>query len=783
MITLPASFPVDGYTPFGYLDNPAHSAVSNRSGVVRSVPPLGFGFWARTLPWAYGDGLERHLSYLSFLRLSVCIDNASFNTSADFTKNQVELVSRYHTKTLLSYDWQFGEVVFSARYFLANENALVCVLEAHSTSSQAKPVTVHATNVYGSPGHRYWGRDGALSQPDRLSDAAISKIWAYGDVFVLTAGQPNQAYKATGFGREWQQWVENNDLSSNPGAVIYFSRGQDHLYTTLSYTLNIPASGTTSLVVCLARGVNTASAKQAAAQAIKSAASTAARQLAEDESFYSNAPLLSGDWPAAWKHGWIYDLETLRMTIRPPVGIYKHHWDGMQVHTPRSVLGEMSLDAFVLSYADCALAKEVIYGTFADAPAANVPCTREDGSMNMISESGAECGTAPNWGLPFLTIQSIYLRDHDDAWIRQLYPLLKAYLEWWLANRTDADGWFHADCSWESGQDGSKRFLSDTEGGTATFVRTVDIEAAVTHAMHTMAFYAQIAGSPEDQERWRLMAQEHTRRVQAMFYDGWFRDVDSRTGQPIFLTDYYDIMMLYPLALQQATPQQVAAVRPQLAYFQAHPQYWLEWPAFVQSLVEAAWTAGERLLAAQVLVDIGNRIYARTDARAVPEPLEFNAASLADQYGFRIPGVAGEYWPLSLEGDIYPGGECYGWGATLPLFVIRSIIGFREAAHPDEECFHLAPALPAALFEPGKSYGVTNLQYRGSTNDVLYTLQADGKMLVRLTCRLASPRIVNLVDEAGLLLAQAKDPAKDVHLTFSMMPGQVVSVRFTPLMV
>jgi len=44
-------FPADDYVPFGYLDNPSHSAVFNRSGILRSVPPLGFGYWARRLPW------------------------------------------------------------------------------------------------------------------------------------------------------------------------------------------------------------------------------------------------------------------------------------------------------------------------------------------------------------------------------------------------------------------------------------------------------------------------------------------------------------------------------------------------------------------------------------------------------------------------------------------------------------------------------------------------------------------------------------------------------------
>ena len=51
------------------------------------------------------------------------------------------------------------------------------------------------------------------------------------------------------------------------------------------------------------------------------------------------------------------------MNIRPPVGIYRHHWDAMQVHTPRVVLGESAIDSMCLSYADMELAKDVLLGT------------------------------------------------------------------------------------------------------------------------------------------------------------------------------------------------------------------------------------------------------------------------------------------------------------------------------------------------------------------------------------------------------------------------------------
>src|SRR5690606_16581416 len=143
-----------------------------RSGVIRTVPPMGFGWWARSMPWPYGMDVERPVSYLSFLHLSVAVGDAAppdaadlavFHAADDFKARGVPLVSRYHTKTMMSYDWSYGGVSVSARYFLAHEHALVCILEVENTGAAARRVTVHATNIYGYPGHMYWGRDGVTS--------------------------------------------------------------------------------------------------------------------------------------------------------------------------------------------------------------------------------------------------------------------------------------------------------------------------------------------------------------------------------------------------------------------------------------------------------------------------------------------------------------------------------------------------------------------------------------------------------------------------------------------
>ena len=123
-------FPKGDYTPFGYLDNPYHTAIINRSGIIRSVPPIGFGFWAVDLPWPYanGLGLKRYPNYLSFLHLSICCGDLLLHQSNDFKENNIKLFSSYHTKSMMSYDFILEGVKFSASYFLKGENSIICLL-------------------------------------------------------------------------------------------------------------------------------------------------------------------------------------------------------------------------------------------------------------------------------------------------------------------------------------------------------------------------------------------------------------------------------------------------------------------------------------------------------------------------------------------------------------------------------------------------------------------------------------------------------------------------------
>ncbi|MFQ5759062.1 MAG: trehalase family glycosidase, partial [Candidatus Bathyarchaeia archaeon] len=718
---------------------------------------------------SYGGGVRDHINYISFLQMNIAIDDKRFLTSEDFEKNGIELVSKYHTKHVMSYDWKYETVDFSLKFFLPRENSLACLVEMKNSGEDEKNVFIHATNVYGLWEIPWWGSDGLAARYSRKADASVSKIWAYGDVFVLGSNLKSIAHKSTGSEKQWEKWLCENDMSCIEGTSIH---GLGPMRTIQTYKLTVPSKGLVTALFYLSRGRNEMWAIRELKTALLEMIPNLKKQLAKDEEFWSKCPMLEGDWPKTWKHGWVYDWETLRMNIREPIGIYKHHWDAMQVHSPRVVLGETSLDTMMLSYADPDLAKETLYGTFADALMPNVPCSREDGSVNMIAADGSECGTAPNWGFPFHVIRSIYERTLDDEWIKKFYPHLKAFIEWWLQNRTDKDGWFHCKCSWESGQDGSKRFFipSHDPGGVAEFVRTVDVEASIAEAMRNMEMFAKAVDMPEDQEYWRKLAKRRVKTTQEMFVDGWFRDFDARTNQPLILKDYYDIMMLAPLTCGIATPEQMEAIKPKFQYFKKNPRHWLEWPSFIFPFSEAAWNAGLRMFISEILADIADRIYPRTDARTVL------FKDRDKPFSYRVPGVANEFWPLR---EIPAGGENYGWGATLPINIIRNIIGFRETGNLSETEFFLAPAISNRLAEPGKKYTITNLHYREVTSKVTYEVKDADKIKVTLEYRSKQPKAVTVSDSSSSTVLVQKEKKNRGAISFKGVNGGVYMVNFS----
>lgn len=714
-----SEFPQGRYTPFGYIDNRHHAWVLNKAGVFRAnEKKLGFD-------WKFPDRGADNYSW--DLAIAAELGNRVLLSRDDFRKEGIEAVSEYHSSNLMSYDWQTDGLSFSYRFLQVTEHSLGTLVEISNSGKDEKLIKIHAFASYTLGRVPWWGRDGVTGSYLPQDDVLTMKCFAYGTVIMIGSD-----HKSTSHGviETEEQFLKSIQGVAKPleSAYVLYPRP---LHGFLTYELKIAPGSKSEIWICLAKGVNGDVASKELAIALKAARKSMARKLKDDDAFWSRCPRLVGDWPQWWKNGWVYDFETQRMNSRPPIGIYKHPWDAMQIQIPRSVLAETSIDALTLSYADEELAKEEFIGVFADAIAPNVPCAREDGSVNMIAADGSECGTGPQWCFPFHSIHSVYQRIGDKKWLAKLYPYLRSYLEWWLKHRTDEDGWIVFKCSWESGQDASKRFLIEqkTGGETTEFVRTVDGQASMAESCRIIELYARWLGlGRKEEQRWQSLAREYSERTRKMFDGNWFRDMHRDTGQPIIIKDYYDIMMLSPIMCGVATSEQTRLMKPMFKHFVEDAQFWTEWASFFYQFCETVWNAGDRLFLADAIQKVADRVYRHWDSRQLRPKLS-------------MPGVSAEVWSLDGGG----GSEGYGWGATMPTQIIRGIIGFRELFDTEEPAFVIAPSMHGSFMASGKRYGIERLHFRGLDLNLWYEVLGDDRLSVSIIYASRKPVSLTLI--------------------------------------
>ncbi|MFD2080562.1 hypothetical protein SAMN05421678_10795 [Actinopolymorpha cephalotaxi] len=686
------SFPLDDYTPYGYLDVPEHTRRLTPKGVLRSRD-VGFGWHFPALATSYGGRRETY-------RTSVRVGMDGALALADFD----DVASPYHSKDLVRFVAERGPAHFEAEFVVVGSDVVAAFVDV--TSRRHTTVRVDYTRLVGAD--HGWGESGLVGRRD--GDLVVLQGFEDGEAFALTvvpadgdglgaaAGLPELVAGVTADSAEADRWTADGTQGglAEPVTVL----GEPGQEVTLSAVVTVPAAGRHELLVLLSRGRTADEAADRLADARDIAARVRGTRVRSDGAFWSRAPRLTGDWPAHWRRGLVYDLETLRMMVKPPVGIYHHVWDGMQIQAPRVVLGEAAIDALLLSYADPRLAQELLLGVFADAPLANVPCSREDGTYNMVSADGSVCGTGPQWGYPWPVVRHLFAAHPDEAWLARIYPPMAAYLDWWLAHRRDADGWLVHACSWESGQDLSPRFGDQPLGGghPAWSVRPVDLQATFADAAATMADLAGVLGRDEDVHRWQGLATEFAERTDRLWTGERYADVDARTGRA---TEVDDVMLLAPLALGQAGADRAEALRETVRA--ADPDTTV-WPMFAWTAVDAAEAAGEYDTAARVAGGVVDRAYGFWDARR-HEP------------GRTLPGVACEYWPLSGR----CGGEGYGWGAFTTHLLLGTLVGLR----PEAAGLRIRPNLPADLRVPGRTYGV-RLTVRDTPVHVRLEPTADG---------------------------------------------------------
>jgi hypothetical protein len=718
--------PHHDFTPHGYLDNPYHSWKLNPGGVLRSMQPLGMGWHVPNL----GSYVRNQFQYTAHLTLGLRIGKTVLITPEDFRRHNCTIISHLHTKNRFEYTCEIPQygVTLTARYFLVAEHALGCVLSLKSTAPQSQPVTCylihcHTHNPFTS---RLW-EHGLYARQEAESSYAMLGLASEGDVFVhgvraadggpLEIGSIGYTVSLEGMVR-----LVAGKTVQPPHITQHEENGWQVRTVALPFAFTLESNQERIINAILARGISRDQAIQQWEDGMEEIAIAERKHRTDDEQFWERAPQLSGDWPEHWKCGFVYDLETLRMVMRPPVGNIPHVWDGMQVQAPRTVLAEAAMDTLFLSYADPELAAEINLGHFESAPHPNLPCMREDGSFNMVADDGQICGTAPEWGYPLWCCDQIFRRTGDVKWLQRLYPRAAEYIRWWLNHRRDSEGWEIYGCSWESGQDMSSRFGPQQTGGTIIqHVRPADLQASIAQSAAILASWAEILSSTHSDETlpnpgasdiafWQQIANEFTERTHLMWRDGWFRDYDSVARE---WSTQQDAMHLAPVFCGVAKLEQVEQLRLFLAQPPLHSNGWvpLSWPPVVMTLVGAASAAQMPIDAAELAYRYIDGSYRSTDSRQL------------DEDG-GLPGVTREYrktvqvgkWGETMYANA--GIEGYGWGALSIHLLIRHLLGIHAT---DPNSISVTPTLPQALRRPAATYIIAPIPW--------------GKYMLSLTCK------------------------------------------------
>ena len=485
-----AGFPVDDYTPHGYLDLPGHTRRLTPKGVLRSRD-IGFQWHFPALSTSYGGRRE---TYRAGLRVGLDgdLDLAGFD----------RVVAPYHSKNVVRFQAERAGARLDAEFHPVGDD----VLCARVGARPRRELVVRVDYERLLSADLGWGESGLVGRLD--DDEVLIQGFEDGEAFALWASRPASAVGITADPASAADWLSDGMPAQplRPVAVIGAAQEQVGLAAVMTFS----AVDAGDLLVLLARGRTATEARSRLVDAREVAAERRVTLLSQDDAFWAAAPRLDGDWPDHWRRGLVYDLETLRMMVKQPVGIYRHPWDAMQIQAPRVVLGEAAIDALLLGYADPQLAQDMLLGVFAGAPEPNVPCSREDGTYNMVSADGAACGTGPQWGYPWLVIRRLFDLRPDRDWLREIYAHCAAYLQWWLDFRRDSDGWLVHACSWESGQDLSLRFGAQPLGGghPTWTTRPVDLQASFADAAAAMADWATVLDRSEEADRWRGLATE-----------------------------------------------------------------------------------------------------------------------------------------------------------------------------------------------------------------------------------------------------------------------------------
>lgn len=281
--------------------------------------------------------------------------------------------------------------------------------------------------------------------------------------------------------------------------------------------------------------------------------------------------------------------------------------------------------------------------------------------------------------------------------------------------------------------DASRRFQiqQPTGGETVEFLRLVELQAAASQAGAILARFAGLVHDNESIPEWKRIQSTYAEKTQQLWKEQWFYDFDTRTMELVTTTPP-DPSQAAPAFCGIATEEQNERILPKLR------QMWeqacvekngnvgdssgtLIWSSFMLPYLESLWAAGDLQLAAQVVAETADRIYASMDRHSERTP-----DGTHDRLGW--PGVSCEVWGCS--GAF--GGEVYGWGAVMPAHILRSLVGFRETEKDGE--FLLCPNFPQSLNVENKQYGVRGLRYGVEHFHLTYTILDKERLSVEIEC-------------------------------------------------
>jgi hypothetical protein len=187
----------------------------------------------------------------------------------------------------------------------------------------------------------------------------------------------------------------------------------------------------------------------------------------------------------------------LRTQFCTPEGIIKKLWTTPDRWPHRRMwLWDSVFHAAGIRHLDIKAARDII--------SAMLECSREDGFIPLdATPSGTNLLTQP----PLLAFGVKLVQDSepDMKWLKECYPLLKAYIEWDLKNRdSDNSGlveWYietNENCrSGESGMDNSPRF------DAATQLKATDFNAFLSLECEILAGFAEELGLPVESALWK----------------------------------------------------------------------------------------------------------------------------------------------------------------------------------------------------------------------------------------------------------------------------------------